>query len=165
MSYFVIVRGPLGVGKSTVASALARRLRAEVVSIDRILDDYGLWRSGRLAEFLEANRIAARRAEALLARQTPVIFDGNFYWKGQLRDLVRRLAIDHWIFTLDAPLRVCIARDSARRPRHGAAAARAVYAKTTAIEAGIRINAARSVNEVVEDLVARLPPRVVGRAH
>jgi predicted kinase len=85
MSYYVIIRGPLGVGKSTVSKKLGKIVRAEYISVDRVLDEYDIWYSGRLSEFLKVNVIVARRAGRLLKKGTSVILDGNFYWKSQTR--------------------------------------------------------------------------------
>jgi predicted kinase len=156
MPYFAIIRGPLGVGKTTVARRIATELRAEYISIDRILADRGLWSSGRLSEFVRANAIAARQAREAFAEGIPVIFDGNFYWKGQIRDLVQRLDFPHAIFTLQAPLGVCLARDARRKPSHGPEAARQVYAKTTAFEVGVPIDAKQPVSAIVRDIGSRL---------
>jgi len=38
MSYYVIIRGPLGVGKTTISRSLAKSIGAMVVSIDQIAD-------------------------------------------------------------------------------------------------------------------------------
>jgi predicted kinase len=157
MGFYVIVRGPLGVGKTRVSRELARRLPGEYISIDEILDDHHLWVEGRLSEFLAANLIAARRAAPVLATGTPVVFDGNFYWKGQIDDLVGRLDHDPYTVTLDAPLDVCVARDARRDPPHGAEAARAVYRKSTAFEYGTVVRADRPVRAVVRSILDLLP--------
>jgi predicted kinase len=161
MSYYVIVRGPLGVGKTTVAGRLARRIGGEHLSIDRILDEEDLWESGRLCEFLRANRSAARRAQRLLGRGVPVVFDGNFYWKSQIADLLRRLHAVHRIFTLTAPLEVCLRRDRRRTHSYGPEATRAVYLKSTRFEYGIPVDATRDVREVIRELVRQLPAGTV----
>jgi len=156
MSYYVLIRGPLGVGKTTVANRVARKTGAEYISIDQILDDEGLWDSGRLSEFLGANDVAIPQAREFLEHGTPVIFDGNFYWKTQIADLTHRLNFPHRIFTLDAPLSVCAARDSHREPSHGAEAAEQVFAKTTKFDVGTRIDATRPLERIVSDIVRRL---------
>jgi predicted kinase len=156
MSYFVIVRGPLGVGKTAVSKGLARKLGAEYISIDRILDDEGLWYSGRLSEFLRANDHVVRRARTFLRHGTPVIVDGNFYWKAQIEDLVRRLDGRAHIFTLEAPLRLCIQRDRGRAVPHGRAAAKAVYTKSTKFRYGIPWDATPPVRTVVRGIAARI---------
>ncbi len=156
MSYYVLIRGPLGVGKSAVSKRLAKENRAEYVSIDRILDEHALWKAGHLSEFLGANEFAAERAERFLAKGTPVVFDGNFYWKAQIADLVGQLDYVPYIFTLNAPLAVCIERDWRRGPSYGREATRAVYAKSGRFDAGVGIDATQPVDRVVSAIVAHL---------
>ncbi|MFZ3355730.1 MAG: AAA family ATPase [Thermoplasmata archaeon] len=112
MLYYAIIRGPLGVGKTTISAALAKSIGAVVVSIDQIADSD--WDGGSVRLYVNANRIAAARARSSLAHGTPVVFDGCFYWKTQIADLERRLLYPHEVFTLKAPLSVCIARDASR---------------------------------------------------
>ena len=38
MSYCIIIRGPLGVGKTTVGQALEKRLDANYISIDGVME-------------------------------------------------------------------------------------------------------------------------------
>lgn len=156
MAYFVIIRGPLGVGKTTVALRLAKELSAEYISIDQILDHEGLWDEGKLSEFLGANQFAADRAIASLAKGRPVIFDGNFYWREQIDDLLERLAYPHYAFTLEAPLSVCIERDAGRSAPHGSEAARQVYEKTTRVEYRIRLDAAQPAGSIVHEITSRI---------
>lgn len=158
MSFYVVIRGPLGVGKSTISERLAREIGAEYISIDRILDAQGLWEAGHLSEFLRANEFAAERAESFLEQGRSVIFDGNFYWKSQIEDLLGRLDYPHYVFTLKAPLRECIRRDSRRATPHGRKAAEEVYAKSTRFDYGIGVDARAPVETVVLEIVARLSP-------
>lgn len=161
MVYFVIIRGPLGVGKSTVTAQLATRIGGVPVSIDRILDEYQLeeWEDGyvSLRSFVRANEHAAELARSILTGGRPVLFDGNFYYEAQLDDLVGRLRFRHYIFRLDAPLAVCIARDAHRRPPHGAQAAQEVYAKAATVGRGIGIDATVPVDTMVDEIVSHLP--------
>ncbi|HLM90999.1 MAG TPA: AAA family ATPase [Thermoplasmata archaeon] len=156
MSYCVVIRGPLGVGKTTVSKRLSARIAAEYISIDRILDEDGLWEAGHLSEFLRANEIAAARAEPMLAKRTPVVFDGNFYWKSQIEDLVGRFRYPHFVFTLKAPLRVCIERDARRPKPHGIEAAKEVYAKSTRFEYGIGLDATCPIPSILRKITSRL---------
>ncbi len=156
MAFYLIIRGPLGIGKSTVSQRLARKVRGEPISIDRILEDEGLWDSGRLSEFLQANAFAADRASKLLVRGTPVIFDGNFYWKAQIRDLLRRLDYRHYVFTLKAPESVCARRDHRRAHPYGRTAVREVFAKSTRFDYGIGVDATGSIPSVVREILSHL---------
>ena len=90
----------------------------------------------------------------------PVVFDGNFYWKTQIADLMARLERPPFVFTLRAPRALCIERDAGRRPTHGRAAAIAVYAKSTRFTAGRVVDATGPATAVARAVVARLPGRV-----
>lgn len=43
MSYYIIIRGPLACGKTTVSRELAEKLKATHISIDEILDKHELF--------------------------------------------------------------------------------------------------------------------------
>jgi len=154
VSFYVIVRGPLGSGKTTLSARLADRLKAEHIAIDQILEKHHLeeWENGYISEssFLQANHIAASSARPFLRRGTPVVIDGNFYWRSAVDDLLRCLPFPHVVFTLKVPLSTCIARDGVRSPPHGAEAAREVYAKTISFDYGVPVDASGSVEETVE---------------
>lgn len=162
MSFYVIICGPLGCGKSTLAERIAKKLKAEYIAIDRILDEHNLTEdkeSGYISQksFKKANEIVVPKAKNLLAKGVPVIFDGNFYWKSQIDDLINRLDFPHYVFTLKAPLDVCIERDSKRQKNHGKDAARVVYAKTTEFDYGTVIDVTKTVDESVRKILSYLP--------
>lgn len=161
MSYYVIIRGPLGCGKSTIAEALSKMLKGKYFAIDRILDEnnIGEWEDGYVSikSFIKANEIAAQRSKKDLGAGTPVIFDGNFYFKKQIEDLINKLDYPHYVFTLKAPLEVCIRRDSKRKKVHGKDAAEAVYKKSIEFEYGIPIDVTRPINDVIKEILSNLP--------
>jgi predicted kinase len=161
MSYYALIRGPLGSGKTTVSRRVAEATGSTYISIDQILEEADLeeWEGGFISQrsFLRANEIAARRARDPLKGGTPVIFDGNFYWKSQIADLVDRLNFPHWVFTLSAPLEVCVERDSRREPPHGRTATEEVFDKSTEFDAGVVIDATPSVDRVSAAILAHLP--------
>ena len=39
MSYYIIIRGPLGCGKSTIAKKISKILNAKYISMDEIVDN------------------------------------------------------------------------------------------------------------------------------
>jgi predicted kinase len=94
VSFYLIVRGPLGAGKTTVARAVAERLGARVVSIDDLLDRFE-WDGGSERLFRKANAVAAEQASEWLERGVPVVVDGNFYWPRLLAELQERLPYPH----------------------------------------------------------------------
>jgi tRNA uridine 5-carbamoylmethylation protein Kti12 len=154
----VILRGPLGSGKTTIARSAALEFGAEVVSIDEILE-LDEWDGGSEKLFLRANLIAAKRARGHLARGVPVIVDGNFYWKSAIEDLVGRVRAPHWVFTLELPLRTCIERDRGRPQPYGAEATRAVFRKSTRFRYGIPLDARRPIPAVVDEIRALIESR------
>ena len=151
-------------GKSTVSERLARELRAGCLSIDRILEEHDLeeWDEDRisLASFLRANEFAEERARRFLDADRSVVIEGNFYWKEQIHDLIRRLEYPHLVITLKAPLRLCVERDRLRpatrpgaEPRAGdslgAKAATEVYRLVAGVRSGVGIDATGTVGATV----------------
>lgn len=162
MVYFIIIRGPLGCGKSTIAESLARILNADYIPIDRVLDEHGLTKDkeeGYISQksFLKANEIIIPKVRKLLEQGTPVVFDGNFYWKSQIEDLLSKLNYTHYVFTLKAPLDICIERDRKRGKTHGEDAARAVYKKSTEFDYGIAIDISKPLDEAIKEIRSHLP--------
>jgi predicted kinase len=163
MNYYVIIRGPLGCGKTTIAKKISRKIHARYIAIDRILEKHHLEQdheAGYISQksFKRANEIIAPKAKKILDTGTPIVFDGNFYWKSQITDLEKRLDRPHFIFTLQAPLSVCIARDKKRKKTHGKDAARAVYKKSTSFSYGVVIDVDRPVQNCILDILGHLPP-------
>jgi predicted kinase len=163
MAFYILIRGPLGIGKSTISERLAQKLGAELISIDPILEAENLeeWEDGyiSLESFLRTNEFAEKRARTFLEKGTPVIFDGNFYHRSQIDDLIARLNFSFHVFTLKAPLKVRVERDRRRARPLGREAAQAVYAKSTEFEHGIGINAARTIDSIVSEIVGRISER------
>src|SRR3989338_6162821 len=120
-----------------------------------------LWRykeEGYISQksFLKVNKIVEPMSRELLERGKTVIFDGNFYWKSQIEDLVHRLNYPHYVFTLKAPLIVCIKRDSKRNKPNGKDAAIVVYKKTTSFDYGININITLPLNKAIREIMSHL---------
>lgn len=165
MNYFIIIRGPLGVGKSTISERLAKLLRAEHICIDRVLDEHNLTHDkecGYISQrsFKKANELIAPRVKKLLEKGTIVVIDGNFYWKSQVDDLISRLDCPHYVFTLKAPVKLCIERDSKREKKYGRNAALVVHKKATEFDYGIVIDATGSVDETVNMMRVQLPKTI-----
>lgn len=162
MGFYIIIRGPLGCGKSTISERLSKILNAKYFAVDRILDEHNLTKErerGYISQksFIKANEIISPEARKFLDKGNRVIFDGNFYWKSQIEDLIKRLDYPHYIFTLKAPLDVCIKRDSKRDKIHGKEAAEAVYKKSTEFESGIIIDVDKSLKECISKILSYLP--------
>jgi predicted kinase len=154
----IIIRGPLGIGKSTIAEQVAKKLGGMHISVDRILDEHHLTsdhEEGYISQksFLKANKIAVAQARAALDKNLPVIFDGNFYWKSQVEDLLHQIGSPCVVFTLKAPLETCIKRDAGRTKPCGEGAAKAVYAKATSFDYGISIDTANKSAAQTADVI------------
>ena len=133
--------------------------KAKYFAVDRILDEHHLTKdkeAGYISQrsFIKANKIIAPDAKRILDGGKPVVFDGNFYWKSQIDDLIKRLDFPHSVFIFKAPLKVCIARGLKRGKTHGADAARTVYKKSTGFEYGTIIDVNRPLDACVKDILS-----------
>ena len=164
MAYYIIIRGTLGIGKTTIAKKLAEKLHAQYFSIDEIVDaeDFRKTKAsdGFISEesFVRANDNIIPKAKEYLERDKNVIIEGNFYRKRALLDLLKRLKYEHYVFTLQAPLESCIERDRKRKKTLGKDAARVVYNKTGEFEYGKIIETDKmNVDETLRKILALLP--------
>jgi thymidylate kinase len=148
VSFFAVVRGPLGAGKTTVARSLATSLGGAYVSIDALLERHD-WDGGSETLFLRTNEDAAREALPSLERRSPVVFDGNFYWPSAIDDLARRLPYPHAVYALRVPLDICVERDRARPLSYGEEATREVFAKVRPFYREVLVDGTRTCEEIV----------------
>ncbi len=158
MKKLIIIRGPLGVGKTTVSNVLAHNLRLEYISLDQIIDDNKLVPANPdgipLESYLKANQIILDRATK---DQKSFIIDGCFYYQEQIDDLIKKFDDDIEIFTLTSHVDKCIERDSKRPNAHGEDSATFVHMITTKIKAGHEIdNTNLTVDETVAKIMATL---------
>ena len=156
---YIIIRGPLGIGKTTIAKKLATILKAEYISIDSLLDKHNLNKVDKnkgisLKNFIKANKIIILKIRKKLAKAKIVILDGCFYHKEQIEHFIRHLPEPYYVFTLKAPLEVCIKRDSKRKKVYGKDAAKAVF--KLGFDYGTLINADKTVDEVVKEILCCL---------
>ena len=162
MVYYIIIRGPAGIGKTTISRELANEIDAEIVHFDRIMDELGLdYVSGDkwipLIKFLKADRIMIPRFRERL-KAGNIVIDGNFYHKKQIEDLVGKLRANHFVFTLKADLEECIRRDRSREGSLGKQAVSDIYRLTTAFDYGTTIDTSgRPIKEVVRKIRGYLP--------
>ena len=157
MSYYIIIRGPLGCGKTTIAKKLAKTLSAKYFDIDKIILKNNLDKDqeqGYISQrsFIKVNEILAVAAEKFIKKGKPVIFDGNFYWQSALEDLIKRLNWPHYVFTLKVPVEVCLERDKQRKNSLGKDAVEVVYKKINEFDYGINIDATKSEKEIIIEI-------------
>lgn len=158
MGYYIIIRGPLGSGKTTIAKALAARLNGDYISVDEVIDQHGLdedREQGFISQnsFKRANDFITEIAKPILDAKKPIVIDGNFYWQSQIDDLTAKLVYPHAIFTLDVPLDICLQRDAERENPLGADATKAVYKKTMSADAGKKVDATKDLEEIITELI------------
>jgi shikimate kinase len=163
MTYFIIIRGPLGVGKSTVAKALAKELNAKYISIDEKLAEHKLDFIPKDADciskenFIKVNQLILPLVKNSLSEDLPVILDGNFYHQEQIDDLIENLHFQNHLFNLKAPLSTCIKRDNNREKTLGKDATTAVYNLVNRFSIGIDIETdGKNVPEVVREILEKL---------
>ncbi len=162
MSYYIIIRGPLGVGKSTIAQRVARILKAEYVSIDSVLAKLGLDKASHYEEcipaknFIQAQESILPHIKKALQKGKIVIFDACFYHKGQIEHLIKSLHYPHYVFTLKASLEACIERDSKRKKTYGKDAATAVYRLVSKFDYGTAIGE-KNLDDTIKEILSYLP--------
>ena len=163
MPYYVIIRGPVGVGKSVVAKNLAKQIEGVHISIDRILEEENFEddsEEGYISNkgFLKANEFAAKLAKEHLKNGKSVIFDGTFYWKSQIDSLIETMGSRHYVFTLKADFDILVGRDDKRESGSvGKEALREGLSKVSSFYDGFVINTNRkNCEEVVGEILFHL---------
>ncbi|MBS3152297.1 AAA family ATPase [Candidatus Woesearchaeota archaeon] len=165
MTYFIMIRGPLGIGKSTIAKRLTRALRGTYLSMDKIVDKNRVTKKpakdGMMdtRNFLKANEVMLPIVRELLSKGKFAITDGCFYRKEQIVDIINKLGEDKvLVFDLKAPLKVCIERDKNRKLTYGSDAARVVYNAVSKFNYGIKIDTnGKTEEEVVKKILEYIP--------
>ncbi len=167
MSRVILIRGPLGVGKTTIARQLCNRMTACYISIDEVLAEHGLDQGSNgipAKNFLRANELVLPLAIAAISKDQSVIFDGNFYYKSQVKHLLKRLPKPAHFFTLNATVEECILRDRGRERVYGEGAATWVHFLVSRFTVGTPIDTGgKTIDQVVSEIEAHLEqPKLSG---
>jgi predicted kinase len=164
MSYYILIRGPLGVGKSTIAKKLANKLEGYYILMDDVLAKHGLDKVPPQAKcipvenFIKADKLILPEARNYLQRGKVVVFDACFYHKTHIEHILQNLDFPHYAFTLKAPLKVCIGRDCKRNKVYGKEAAAAVHNLVSRFDYGIVIDTSKlSIAQTVKKILSHLP--------
>lgn len=163
MSFFIIIRGPAGVGKSGISKRAARKIKAEVIHFDQIMDKLGLdyipgdkWIP--LNKFLKADKIMIPKFKKKLENGKNIILDGNFYHKQQIEDLIGSLDFPHFVFTLKADLKECIKRDKTRSGELGEQATEDVFKLVSTFDYGNVIDTSnKTPADIAREIISLLP--------
>ncbi len=158
---YIIIRGPLGIGKTTIAEKLAKKLKGEYISIDLVLEklelDHIEGRGIPVRNFLKVNENIMPKLKETLSSGKLVVIDGNFYHKEQIEDLIKKLNFKHYVFNLKASLETCIKRDDNRKKVYGEQAVKDVYKLVSTFDYGVSINTEnKTENEVVDEILRRI---------
>lgn len=138
----IIIRGPLGVGKTTIGKILAERMEAKLYSIDDLLKESGFDRVDPklgcipLANFLAVQEDIIPDIKKHLAKHS-VVIEGSFYHKDQIDFFFKNLQENPLVITLKADLETCIERDKKRRPSYGVGAVTSVYNLVSKFDDGL----------------------------
>lgn len=158
MNYLIIIRGPLGIGKTTIAKKIAELLNADYISVDEILSANNLdiidKKINCISEsnFLKANDIILSKI-----KDKSIIVDGNFYYQNQIEDLIKKNSLKSYIFTLTAPLEICLKRDLERKNSYGKEATIAVYNLVLKLNYGEIIDTTNlTIEETVKNIVSKI---------
>jgi len=160
MSYFIIIRGPAGIGKSTIAEKLAEVLSGYHFSFDKVLEENGLDREDNNfvpEDFIKANEIVLPKARECLQNNKIVIFDGCFHFKEQIQHLIKNLKFKYYIFSLKASIKECLERNKTRKKPMTKKAIEEVYELVSKIEVGIEIETSgKNMMEVINQILKHL---------
>ncbi|USN45070.1 MAG: AAA family ATPase [Candidatus Woesearchaeota archaeon] len=157
MTYIVILRGPAGVGKSTIGLRLAKQVAGKHLAIDEVLTSNKLdvIEGDCIPEknFLRANVISLPFIKETVKENSPLIIDGNFYFAAPL-DYFSRFGVPVYVFTLNASLTTCLARDAKRTKPIGARSIKAVYVLSKRISRGRLIDTEhKTVSAICEEIL------------
>lgn len=161
MGYLIIIRGPLGCGKTTISKELTKKLNAKYIAIDEVLKENKLDNIPPGApcipveNFIKANEIVIPLAKEYL-KNNVVIFDGCFYHKEAIDHLIEKLPFPSYVFTLKAPLELCIERDTKRDRVYGRDAAKAVHSLVSKFDYGTVIDASKDIEGTVSEILSNL---------
>ncbi|MFH1598316.1 MAG: AAA family ATPase [Patescibacteria group bacterium] len=161
MTNFIIIRGPAGVGKTTIAQAVAKLLNGVHFNIDQVLRDTNLEiKDGDIpvGNFLKVQTIIKPKVIEYLEQGKPVVFDGNFYYQEQIDQLVKELSGKPFIFTLKASLETCWQRNLARKKNAmNRISIEAMYRINTTFEAGQVVDTeGKNEKEVIKELISAI---------
>lgn len=156
----IIIRGPLGVGKTTISKILSERMGAKYFSIDGFLEKTKLDKIDPkekripLANFLAAEEEMMPEINKTLER-FDVIVDGSFYYKEQVVFFRQNVGRNFLVVTLKAKLETCIARDKKREKPYGKKIVQDVYNLVSALDTGLVIDVDGKKREQIVELIQK----------
>jgi cytidylate kinase len=158
--FFVIIRGPAAVGKSTISKIVAERIGALYISLDEVLSKHNLdiieGDGISVNNFIKGNEIAMDMIKQL--KPKAIVLDGCFYREGQMEHILKNLKGRHFIFTLKAKVDECILRNQERGNPMSKDAIHDVFKLVSKKDYGIIIDTSgKTINQIVEEILGHLP--------
>jgi len=158
MVYYIVIRGPPAVGKSTISKILEKRLNAFHISMDRARREHN-------CNFTEKEKLLALektlpKALSKLKEGKIVIFNEAFYYPKQIKYLEDNLPYKGFIFSLIAPLSYCKKRNKERMPDGLKDENRVVevYELVNKFDCGIKIDTTdKKIDETIKEIISHLP--------
>ena len=159
--FFIIIRGPAGIGKSTIAKELSKILKARYITFDKVMSKYKLdtieGDGISTKNFIKANNLVLNKALNSLKKNDIVIFDGCFYRKEQVEHLLKNLPYKSYIFSLKAPIDICVSRNRTRSKDMTETAIHEVHNLVSKHECGIAIETKNKTKEqIVQEILSYL---------
>lgn len=157
----IIVRGPLGIGKTTISKIFAERIGARHIQIDKLLEDAKLDKIDPklgcipVANFLAVEEDVLEDIRKFLERQS-VIVDGNFYYKEQIDFFAKNLKHEKmFVVTLKAKVETCINRDRKKNVSFGEKAVREVYALVKSFDSSFVVDVEGKTREQIVEQIQK----------
>ncbi|MEI7718318.1 MAG: hypothetical protein WCI72_00495 [archaeon] len=141
----VIIRGPVGVGKTAISNILTKKINAKYFSLDKLLKKEKLDRFDPkegcvpAANFLMLQEQILPEIQKHLERQD-VIVSGSFYHGSQLEFFQKNIHSNMLLITMKATLETCIKRNSKEEIRLGENMVRAIYNLVSRFDVGTIID-------------------------
>jgi len=158
MEYCIIIRGPAGVGKTTIAKELARNLNADYFSFDEIMEtnklDTIVGDGIPSKNFVKANILILD----LIRNKKRVVLDGCFYRKKQINNLLNNLKTKVHIFTLNADITECSEKNKTRINSLADEDIKQVHNLVSRFDYGTIVNTEnKNLHQVVKEILSYLP--------
>jgi len=148
---YIIIKGPSGIGKSTISKELAKNLNAKLYHFDRIMTglNFKFKKEMPKESYIEAIDIMLPKFKIILKKQ-PIIFDGTFYHKEAIEHLLNSIP-NGQVFTLKASLKTCLERNKTKGIVLKEETIKEIYQKN--FDYGIIINAEQELNIILKEIM------------
>ena len=161
MAYFIVIRGPAGIGKSTLSKELTKILKANPIHFDKVMSKHKLdiIDGGGISakNFVKANKLVLKKALSSLKKEEVVIFDGCFYREEQIKHLLENLPYKSYIFSLKAPVNTCVSRNKTRSKDMSDEAIHEVYNLVFKYEFGIPVETHnKTIEQVTKEILGHI---------